>query len=45
MLYGSPYGPLFVTRIVQTMVMIPVQFIMIGLMTKALGRYGKRAIA
>lgn len=44
-LYSSPYGPLFVTRIVQTMVMIPVQFIMIGLMTKALGRYGKRAIA
>ena len=44
-LYGSPYAPLFVTRIVQTIVMIPVQFIMIGLMTKALGRYGKRAIA
>lgn len=45
MLYGSPYGPLFLTRIVQTAVLIPVQFIIIGVMTKVLGRYGKRAVA
>ena len=44
-LYGSPYGPLFATRIVQTLVLAPVQFVVIGLMTKALGRYGKRALA
>jgi len=44
-LYGAPYGPLFLTRIVQTAVLIPVQFIVIGVMTKALGRYGKRAMA
>lgn len=44
-LYGAPYGPLLLTRIVQTAVLIPVQFIMIGVMTKVLGRYGKRAEA
>ncbi len=44
-LYGAPYGPLLLTRTVQTAVLIPVQFIMIGVMTKALGRYGKRAVA
>lgn len=44
-LYGSPYGPLFVTRIVQCAILIPVQFLVIGLMTRVLGRYAKRVTA
>lgn len=43
-LYGAPYGPLFLTRIVQTVVLISVQFVVIGVMTKVLGGYGKRAV-
>lgn len=44
-LYSSPYGPLFATRILQTLVLIPLQFVVIGVMTKAVGRIGKRVIA
>lgn len=44
-LYGSPYGPLFLTRSVQTLVMLPVQVVMLGVMAKTLDRCGKRAAA
>lgn len=44
-LYSAPYGPLFLTRILQSSVLIPLQFVVIGLMTKAVGRYGKRVTA
>lgn len=44
-LYGSPFGPLFVTRIVQCAILIPVQFLVIGFMTRVLGRYAKRVTA
>lgn len=44
-LYGAPYGPVFLTRIVQTAVMVSVQFVVIGIMTKVLGRCGKQAVA
>jgi len=44
-LYGSPYGALFVTRIIQCAVLGPVQFVVIGVMTRVLGRYAKKAIA
>lgn len=38
MLYGSPYGPLFVTRIVQTVIMFAVQTVTVAAMAKALPR-------
>lgn len=44
-LYTSPFVPLLLTRVAQAAVMAPVQFVVIGLMTKAVGRYGKRALA
>lgn len=44
-LYSSPYGPLFLTRIGQSAVLAPIQFVVIGLMTRVLGRYAKRAAA
>lgn len=44
-LYSAPFGPLFLTRILQTAILIPLQFVVIGLMTKAVGRYGKRVTA
>lgn len=44
-LYGSPYGPLFLTRSVQTLVMLPVQLVALGVMAKVLDRCGKRAAA
>lgn len=43
LLYDSPYVPLFLTRIVQTVVMVAVQLAVIGAMTRVLGRFGKRA--
>ena len=44
-LYGSPYGPLFLTRSVQTLVMLPVQLVTLGVMARVLDRCGKRAAA
>lgn len=35
-LYNSPYWPIFVTRIVQTLILAPVQFIVISLLAKKL---------
>ena len=37
-LYGSPYGPLFVSRIVQTLILIAVQSVVVYALTKVLPR-------
>lgn len=44
-LYGAPYWPLFLTRVAQCAVLTSVQFVVIGLMTRGLGRWAKRVIA
>ena len=38
-LYGSPYGPLFVTRIAQTAILFAVQTVVITTIAKALPRF------
>lgn len=43
-LYSSPYGPLVLTRVVQSLIMIPVEFLGIGFMTKVLSRYRREAM-
>ncbi|WP_312612442.1 folate family ECF transporter S component [Oscillibacter sp.] len=42
-LYGAPYGSLFLTRTISTAVMTVVQVVTIGLMTKVLGHFGRKA--
>ncbi len=42
-LYDSLYVPLFLTRTISTAVMVTVQVVTIGLMTKVLGHFGKKA--
>ncbi len=42
-LYDSLYVPLFLTRTISTAVMIVAQVVTIGLMTKVLGHFGKKA--
>ena len=44
-LMGAPYASLLATRIVQTAILIPVEFVVIFAISKALGRYGKRLFA
>lgn len=44
-LYGSPFGPLFVTRLTQCAVMIPVELIVIGVLNRALGDYLRKTAA
>ncbi len=44
-LYDSPYWPLFATRIIQALVLTPVQFVVIGMLVKALPHLGKKAVA
>lgn len=44
-LYSAPYLPLLATRVVQCAVMIPTQLIVVGILSKALGRYRKKALA
>ena len=44
-LMGAPYASLLATRIVQTAILIPVEFVVVFAITKALGRYGKRLFA
>lgn len=41
-LYGSPYGPLLLSRIVQCAVLAPVQFLVITMMTRPLVRFVRR---
>ncbi|MBR2674190.1 MAG: folate family ECF transporter S component [Mogibacterium sp.] len=38
-LYGSPYGALFLTRIVQTVILIAVQTVVIAVIARALPRF------
>ncbi len=38
-LYDSPYVPLAVTRLTQCAILIPVQIILLGIMTKTIGGY------
>ena len=44
-LMGSPYTALLATRIVQTAILIPVEFVVVFAISKGLGRYGKRLFA
>ena len=44
-LYGSPYGPLLVTRLTQCAVMIPVELVTIGVLHRALGDYLRKTAA
>ena len=41
-LYGSPYVPLLATRVVQCLILTPVQLVCIQAVAKSLARYGKR---
>lgn len=41
-LYGSPYGPLLLTRIVQCLLLTTVQLVCIRVIAKTLNRYGKK---
>lgn len=43
-LYGSPYGPLLGTRVIQCAILAPVQFIVLLLGGRALDKYGKRLL-
>jgi hypothetical protein len=42
---GSPYTSLLATRIVQTAILIPVEFVVIFAISKAFGKVGKRLFA
>lgn len=44
-LMGAPYKTLLATRIVQTAILIPVEFVVIFALSKALGKFGKRLFA
>ena len=41
-LYGSPYGPLLATRVIQCILLTAVQLVCIQAITKVLARYGKK---
>ena len=41
-LYGSPYVPLLATRVVQCLILTPVQLVCIQAVAKSLARYAKR---
>ena len=43
-LYGSPYVPLLLTRIIQCAIIIPVQIIVIRLISRFMAAYGKRLL-
>ena len=44
-LMGAPYTSLLATRIVQTAILIPVEFVVVFAISKGLGKYGKRLFA
>lgn len=44
-LYGSPYVPLLATRIIQCMVLLPVEFATVGVMTRVLCRRRREVLA
>ena len=41
-LYGSPYGPLLATRVIQCILLTAVQLVCIQAIAKVLARYGKK---
>ena len=41
-LYGSPYGALVVTRFVQCLILVPVEFVTIGFLSKTMVRLYRR---
>ena len=43
-LYGSPYGPLFVTRIVQTLILVAVEIVTIVAVAKVMPRFRRMAV-
>ena len=44
-LMGTTYKALLATRIVQTAILIPVEFVVVFALSKALGKFGKRLYA
>lgn len=42
LLYGSPFGPLFQTRVVQCAILAPVEFVVIDVLAKYAARMGRR---
>ncbi len=44
-LMGTPYTSLLATRIVQTAILIPVEFVVIFAISRVLGKYGKKVFA
>ena len=44
-LYGSPYGPLLATRLIQCGVQIAVQLVLIPIIARVLTRYGKKVFS
>lgn len=45
MLYGTPYLQLLPTRLIQNLIMIPVQFTVLRLLQKPIGLYAQRQLA
>ena len=43
-LYGSPYGPLLATRVVQCAILAPVQFVVLLLLGRVLDKYERRLL-
>jgi len=44
-LYGSPYGALLATRVIQSAILAPVEFVVMTAMTRGLARYRNEALA
>ena len=44
-LMGTPYTALLATRIVQTAILIPVEFVVVFVLSRAIGKFGKRLFA
>ena len=44
-LYGSPYGPLFVTRLVQTLILVTVQILVVYEIARLMPRFRKMAVS
>ena len=44
-LMGTPYTTLLATRIVQTAILVPVEFVVVFAISGALGKFGKKLFA
>ena len=44
-LMGAPYTSLLATRIVQTAILIPIEFVVVFALSKAFGKIGKKMFA